>query len=106
MRNRNGLLVGIMILGGISCTPLQPVEPLIEAHQPFAVTASEKRINTMVCHDKDDWYLDGYRVGKSFRTYQQKLLKQRTVYCEKQTKQPISAGLLKAWQKGYQQGIK
>ena len=26
-----------------------------------------KRLNTTVCHDKDDWYLDGYRVGKDFQ---------------------------------------
>ncbi|STY61029.1 Uncharacterised protein [Mannheimia haemolytica] len=44
----------------------------IEAGKSFAVTGNTKRINTMACQDNDDWYLDGYRVGKSFREHQQK----------------------------------
>lgn len=78
----------------------------IEARKPFNVTSSEKRINTVECLDNDDWYLDGYRVGKSFREHKQKLLSQRKAYCEEQTKQPVPNRFLISWENAYKRGSK
>ncbi|MGC7560663.1 hypothetical protein [Pasteurella sp. PK-2025] len=78
----------------------------IEVGKPFAVTGNTKRINTVSCHDHDDWYLDGYRVGKSFREHHKKMLSQRTTYCQEQSGKTISPHLLASWQNGYQQGVK
>ncbi len=39
----------------------------VKHRSPISVSKHVKRLNTTVCHDKDDWYLDGYRVGKDFQ---------------------------------------
>ncbi|MGC6407509.1 hypothetical protein ACNO7M_02695 [Bisgaard Taxon 45] len=78
----------------------------IEAGKAFRVTEEIQRMNTMACQDNDDWYLDGYRVGKSFREHQQKMLGQRTAYCEEQTGKAVPDQFRHSWNSGYQQGLK
>ncbi|MFD1806987.1 hypothetical protein ACFSAV_11510 [Pasteurella oralis] len=107
MKQINLLLFSVIALNLASCAqPSVSAHPQIEAHKPFSVTQTEKRINTMACQDKDDWYLDGYRVGKSFRQHKQKMLAQRSTYCEQQTQQAIAQVFLISWENGYQQGLK
>lgn len=43
---------------------------------------STRRINTTECKDTDDWYLDGYRVGKSFSKEKTQMLQQRMHFCQ------------------------
>ncbi|QLB21453.1 hypothetical protein A6B43_07925 [Vespertiliibacter pulmonis] len=40
-----------------------------------------RRINTTECQDSDDWYLDGYRVGKSFTQQKTQMLQNRMNFC-------------------------
>ncbi|HDR1101262.1 hypothetical protein [Pasteurella multocida] len=96
------------VLGSlVSCTSYsEHAVQRIEAGKSFAVTGNTKRINTMACQDNDDWYLDGYRVGKSFREHQQKMLSQRTAYCEEQTGKAVPDKFRHSWNSGYQQGLK
>ena len=44
----------------------------------------EKRLNTADCGDLDDWYLDGYRVARTYAAYYQTLLAQRVQFCRSQ----------------------
>lgn len=41
-----------------------------------------QRINTTQCRDADDWYLDGYRVGRSFNSQRNQMLQQRMNFCQ------------------------
>lgn len=66
------------------------------------VTTQHKRINTTACNDLDDWYLDGFRVGKSFRSQRNSMFQQRVAYCKGSG--PI--GYQKNWERGFQVGIK
>lgn len=59
-----------------------------------------KRINTTACNDADDWYLDGYRVGKSFPSQRKIMYQQRANYC----KNNIPARFKTNWESGYQMG--
>ncbi|WP_077418085.1 hypothetical protein [Rodentibacter rarus] len=70
---------------------------------PFYVNSSTKRLNTADCYDTDDWYLDGFRVGKTFSAYQQSLLQQRINYCQQYGS--ISSELKSAWMQGYKKGV-
>ncbi|OOF46506.1 hypothetical protein BKK51_02195 [Rodentibacter trehalosifermentans] len=70
---------------------------------PFNVNSSAKRLNTADCQDVDDWYLDGFRVGKTFSAYQQSLLQQRINYCQQYG--GVSNGLKLAWLQGYKKGV-
>ena len=71
---------------------------------PASKTAviGHQRINTTVCNDLDDWYLDGFRVGKSFRTQKTEMFQKRTQYC--QGKLPNAHRTY--WENGYQIGVK
>lgn len=107
MKWMNLLFFSVLTFNLVGCAqPSVFTHQQIEAHKPFSVTQTEKRINTMACQDQDDWYLEGYRVGKSFRQHKQKMLAQRRSYCEQQTQQAIAKAFLTAWESGYQQGIK
>ncbi|MDU5823262.1 MAG: hypothetical protein E6Z67_08505 [Haemophilus parainfluenzae] len=53
----------------------------VKHRSPISVSKHVKRLNTTVCHDKDDWYLDGYRVGKDFQAQSQSQLNKRINYC-------------------------
>lgn len=66
---------------------------------PISVNQYEKRLNTIVCHDVDDWYLDGYRVGKDYAKYSQSQLNQRIQYCDGMTSTQRSA-----WFDGFSSG--
>lgn len=69
---------------------------------PFYVNGSTKRLNTADCNDVDDWYLDGFRVGKTHSAYQQSLLQQRISYCQQYGS--VSNGFKSAWMQGYKKG--
>lgn len=68
---------------------------------PASIT---KRINTTQCHDSDDWYLDGYRVGKSFSDQRSQMLKERADYCQLNV-QKLPSHFQANWNKGYAIGI-
>ena len=61
-----------------------------------------QRINTTACSDLDDWYLDGFRVGKSFRTQKAEMLQKRTQYCQGK----LPNAYRSYWENGYQIGVK
>ena len=69
---------------------------------PFYINNSAKRLNTADCHDVDDWYLDGFRVGKTLSAYQKSLLHQRVNYCQQYGGVPNA--LKSAWLQGYKKG--
>lgn len=60
-----------------------------------------KRINTTDCQDPDDWYLDGYRVGKSFVTQRQAMLQQRMNFCQFAT---LPSQFKQPWEQGFRIG--
>lgn len=70
--------------------------------KPTAVPET-KRIDTTQCHDNDDWYLDGYRVGKSFKSQKQAMFTQRVVACGYQP-QSLPAAYQQQWQRGFNIG--
>ncbi|MDH2997923.1 hypothetical protein A1D22_01070 [Pasteurellaceae bacterium LFhippo2] len=70
----------------------------------YSSTATEKRINTTECNDSDDWYLDGYRVGKSFKAHKQKMFEERVTYCNYGNKLPKQ--FKTNWETGFKVGTK
>ncbi|HGO5854104.1 TPA: hypothetical protein ACK3JH_000975 [Mannheimia haemolytica] len=70
-----------------------------------AKTTVAKRINTTACTDLDDWYLDGYRVGKSFRIQKNQMLEQRSRYCGYNAKQ-LPSQYRSNWDRGFLMGSK
>ncbi|QGM80620.1 hypothetical protein [Otariodibacter oris] len=62
-----------------------------------------KRINTTDCKDADDWYLDGYRVGKSFSTQKKEMLDQRLGFCHLTSKK-LPKKFRTNWEKGFSVG--
>ncbi|MDD0822953.1 hypothetical protein PTQ27_00485 [Mannheimia sp. AT1] len=89
---------GLLVIVGCSS--------LNNGHQKnIANNITTKRINTTQCKDSDDWYLDGYRVGKSFRSEKQKMLQQRSTYCG-YTLSRLPSKYRKNWEQGFRIGIK
>ncbi|OOS01569.1 hypothetical protein B0186_03225 [Canicola haemoglobinophilus] len=72
-----------------------------EKRTMFNVNQQNKRINTAECQDIDDWYLDGFRIGKSFPEYKQKMLQQRIAFCENFTAMKVSNTLINSWEDGF-----
>ncbi|MDO4698818.1 MAG: hypothetical protein Q4A60_09150 [Pasteurellaceae bacterium] len=66
-------------------------------------TVTNKRINTTQCTDLDDWYLDGYRVGRSFSAQKAQMLQQRMSYCQL-TQLPTH--FKNNWERGYTIGYR
>lgn len=62
-----------------------------------------KRINTTECGDLDDWYLDGYRVGKSFTSQKSQMFYQRLSYCQL-TSVNIPHSFKASWDRGFAVG--
>lgn len=62
-----------------------------------------RRINTTECHDRDDWYLDGYRVGKSFTAQKQQMFQQRVSYC-RFTTATLPTQFKQNWERGFAKG--
>lgn len=61
-----------------------------------------QRINTTACNDLDDWYLDGFRVGKSFRSQKAEMFQKRTQYCQGK----LPNAYQNYWENGFQIGVK
>ncbi|AUI65735.1 MULTISPECIES: hypothetical protein [Glaesserella] len=66
-------------------------------------TIVNKRINTTECLDTDDWYLDGYRVGKSFSTQKAQMLQQRVGFCQLSLK-TLPQQFKTNWENGFSVG--
>lgn len=62
------------------------------------------RIDTTQCTDADDWYLDGYRVGKSFTAQKAAMYQQRLNSCQGKLAQPHQ--FQQNWEKGFNIGAK
>ncbi|MCK3654354.1 hypothetical protein A4G19_00790 [Pasteurellaceae bacterium Macca] len=75
------------------------------SHSTYKTQIDQRRINTTECQDKDDWYLDGYRVGKSFKTEKESMLTQRSQYCGYTTKS-LPKSFKNMWEKGFNIGVK
>lgn len=72
---------------------------------PQAVGKSqEKRINTIECKDADDWYLDGYRVGKSFANDKEAMWQHRASYCGFSARN-VPKAFQQNWQNGFRIGL-
>lgn len=72
-----------------ACHSTQPTTHLTQLQAkktPFSTanSVSTKRINTTECNDADDWYLDGFRVGKSFHSQKTEMLQQRMHFANSQ----------------------
>ncbi|AHG86510.1 hypothetical protein F544_12820 [Bibersteinia trehalosi USDA-ARS-USMARC-190] len=74
-------------------------------HNKQTAKPTTKRINTTQCRDSDDWYIDGYRVGKSFANQQQQMYQQRLNYCG-YTAASLPTHFKQNWQRGFHQGIR
>lgn len=66
-------------------------------------TVSTQRINTTECRDADDWYLDGFRVGRSFYSQKAQMLQQRMNFC-RLTQLPHA--FKQNWERGFAIGAK
>ena len=86
------VILGMIILSLTACVQYS-------ARSPIAVNQYEKRLNTIACHDRDDWYLDGYRVGKDYAEYSQSQLNQRIRYCG-----GVTSAQRSAWLDGFHSG--
>lgn len=64
---------------------------------------AHQRINTTQCKDADDWYLDGYRVGKSFLNQKTKMLKDRMEHCQF-TEETLPQKYKANWEIGFEVG--
>ncbi len=62
------------------------------------------RLNTAQCSEPDDWYLDGYRVGKSFRYQKEAMYQQRVNYCRNTLSHTHQ--YQQQWENGFKYGIK
>lgn len=89
------LILSIVILTLTGCMQTPPHS----SREPISVNGHTKRLNTVACQDVDDWYLDGYRVGKDFPTYREDQLNQRVRFCGDTT-----AAQREAWENGYSIG--
>ena len=72
----------------------------VKHRSPISVTKHVKRLNTTACHDKDDWYLDGYRVGKDFQAQSQSQLNKRINFCGRRVPEELRT----AWFNGFDAG--
>lgn len=70
---------------------------------PTATTVSTKRINTTECKNSDDWYLDGFRVGKSFHSQKTEMLQQRMHFCQLSQ---LPQSYKQNWERGFAVGAK
>lgn len=91
------ILSGILL---VACSNTNKVG-LSEQRKIFNINQQNKRINTAECQDIDDWYLDGFRIGKSFPEYKQKMLQQRIEFCEGFTGMKVSNPLIHSWENGF-----
>ncbi|KAE9539098.1 hypothetical protein HT665_02195 [Ursidibacter maritimus] len=73
-------------------------------NQSLSNNIPTKRINTTDCKDSDDWYLDGYRVGKSFTQQKNEMFNQRVNYCQFSIKQ-LPSHFKSNWERGFNIGI-
>lgn len=76
-------------------------EKVVDRSPALTATPQTRRINTTQCADRDDWYLDGYRVGKSFTAQKSAMLQQRLDFCRGQS---LPSGYQESWQRGYDVG--
>ncbi|MGY4674895.1 hypothetical protein ACWIVU_04790 [Ursidibacter arcticus] len=79
----------------------------VVTHNPHHLSSSNiptKRINTTDCKDSDDWYLDGYRVGKSFTQQKNEMFNQRVNYCQFSIKK-LPNQFKSNWERGFNVGI-
>lgn len=91
-----------------ACHSTQPTTQLTQLQAkktPFSTanSVSTKRINTTECNDADDWYLDGFRVGKSSHSQKTEMLQQRMQFCQL-SKLPQS--YKQNWERGFAVGEK
>lgn len=66
----------------------------------------QQRINTIECQDFDDWYLDGFRVGKTFPSYKQKLLDYRINFCDQKLTEQQKQRFIQNWLNAFDIGSK
>lgn len=71
---------------------------------PLTTTVVTKRLNTAQCTEPDDWYLDGYRVGKSFTAQKNAMYAQRVNYCRGQISNVHQ--YRQNWESGFRYGKK
>lgn len=98
------MVVSVVLVGcskGITTTLTTKKSPQIIETQ-----TQTKRINTTQCLDADDWYLDGFRVGKSFKTQKVAMYAQRVKFCQPTLKKEALKRFKQNWESGYQVGIK
>lgn len=81
------------------------VKPSRQTQKTTMATTSvtNRRINTTQCTDSDDWYLDGYRVGRSFSAQKTQMLQQRMSYCQLSQ---LPTHFKNNWERGYAVGYR
>ncbi|OOS00579.1 hypothetical protein B0187_01355 [Haemophilus paracuniculus] len=98
------MVTSALLLG---CSSATSQVSTAQKHNPIIDTATQtKRINTTQCLDADDWYLDGFRVGKSFKAQKTAMYAQRVKFCQPTLKKGALKQFKQHWENGYRVGIK
>ncbi len=98
----------VLVITGCTIQPERQGVAVVngDGRAPISIShnnVTHKRINTTECQDSDDWYLDGYRVGKSFSTQKTQMLHQRIGYCQLSLK-TLPKQFKLNWERGFTVG--
>lgn len=98
----------ILLLSSVLLSACTQVSTIGTTEQPktIYINDQQQRINTIECQDFDDWYLDGFRVGKTYPSYKQKLLNYRINFCEQKITEQQKQFFMQNWLKGFEVGLK
>ncbi len=97
MKHFSFLTIIVLFITGCTMATIEPNKNVSNG------TGTHKRINTTECKDVDDWYLDGYRVGKSFSTQKKSMFEHRMTYCHF-TEKTLPKLYKTNWEKGFKVG--
>ncbi|EFL79160.1 hypothetical protein [Actinobacillus pleuropneumoniae] len=97
---------GVAVTKGYPIPNASVYSPSVKQDKKVAIKQSitHERINTTQCKDADDWYLDGYRVGRSFASQKAAMYQQRVSYCKGMLSHADQ--FQQNWEKGFKVGVK
>ncbi|ACE61254.1 hypothetical protein ACQP4Q_02985 [Actinobacillus pleuropneumoniae] len=97
---------GVAVTKGYPIPNASVYSPSVKQDKKVAIKQSitHERINTTQCKDADDWYLDGYRVGRSFASQKAVMYQQRVSYCKGMLSHADQ--FQQNWEKGFKVGVK
>ncbi|WP_419853113.1 hypothetical protein [Actinobacillus pleuropneumoniae] len=97
---------GVAVTKGYPIPNASVYSPSVKQDKKVAIKQSitHERINTTECKDADDWYLDGYRVGRSFSAQKEAMYQKRVNYCKGMLSNANQ--FQQNWEKGFKVGVK